>query len=530
MKRWMVPAGAALLFLAAAVLLWPGRRNAPEPEGSGTAGEERLSVCLVGGAGAGVYDPSLLEEAAGAGAYVCCLDQGEPVDLAEAVRRALEEGGAGQIVLSLSLDCAGPWQGESRERYEETGAFLPGDADAAHIGDLAAYEEKTAFSDPEPVQLTEIGQLAEAVGEIRSLCQSAGAELTVLMEPVGPHRASAYQKAEVRELYEALAEQVDFWDFSADAPCGDSRFFYPDSSIRPALAEMMLRRALGLGGYVPEDFGVLVTAENAGDRADRFGTGGLGEGQQVTVLMYHHLSQEGGSEVNLPVSLFEEQLRALRDAGCTAVTLEDLYAYVEQGTPLPEKAVLITFDDGYESNYDLAWPLLEKYGMKGTIFAIGVSVGKDTYKGTSCPMKAHFTYEQAREMMDSGVISVQTHTYDMHQWPPYEEGPAREGAVPLEGESQADYEAAVRADLKRAREEMEAATGYPVTALSYPNGLYTPASQRICLELGFRATFTIEPRTNTVVKGLPQSLYGMGRYNVGPMTGQELLALTGLDG
>ena len=81
MKRWMVPAGAALLFLAAAVLLWPGRRSAPEPEGSGTAGEEPLSVCLVGGAGAGVYDPSLLEEAAGAGAYVCCLDQGEPADL-----------------------------------------------------------------------------------------------------------------------------------------------------------------------------------------------------------------------------------------------------------------------------------------------------------------------------------------------------------------------------------------------------------------------------------------------------------------
>ena len=521
MKRWMRAAAAWLLPAALLCLAGCG----PERE---ALAEETLSACLIGGPSAGAYDAGLLEEAWGGEARVLIPEEGESAGLVRAARQAVEEAGAAHLVLSLSPDCAAPWREVSRPRDGGTGTFLPADADAVHIGSLADYEAETDFPPAEPAALTEIDNLAAAVGEIRDLCAAAGAELTVILEPVGPHRASAYDQAEIEALYEALAEETAFWDFSGDAPAGDSRFFYPDGTLRPALADMMLRRALGLTGYVAEGFGAETTAENAAARAARFGAAGAGEDARVTVLMYHHLSREGGSEVDLAVSLFEEQLRALRDAGCTAVTLEDLYAYVDRGTPLPEKPVLITFDDGYESNYDLAWPLLERYGMKATIFAIGVSVGKDTYKDTDYAMTPHFGYDQAREMMDSGVISVQTHTYDMHQWPPYEEGAAREGAIPLAGESQEDYEAAVRADLTRAVEELAAGTGYPVTALAYPNGFYTAASQRICLELGLRATFTIEPRTNTVVKGLPQSLYGMGRYNIGPLTGEELLELTGL--
>ncbi len=54
--------------------------------------------------------------------------------------------------------------------------------------------------------------------------------------------------------------------------------------------------------------------------------------------------------------------------------------------------------------------------MKATIFAIGVSIGKDTYKDTDHAMTPHFGAAEMQEMVDSGLISIQSHTYDMHQW------------------------------------------------------------------------------------------------------------------
>ena len=67
--------------------------------------------------------------------------------------------------------------------------------------------------------------------------------------------------------------------------------------------------------------------------------------------------------------------------------------------------------------------------------------------------------------------------------------------------------------------------GEPVTAMAYPNGDYTTLSQALCHELGLKATFTTEARTNVLVKGLPQCLYGMGRYNVEEISGKALLDL-----
>ena len=62
--------------------------------------------------------------------------------------------------------------------------------------------------------------------------------------------------------------------------------------------------------------------------------------------------------------------------------------------------------------------------MKATIFSIGVSFGKDHYKDTDYAMTPHFGAAEAAEMAGSGLISIQSHTYDMHQWPPYEDGSA----------------------------------------------------------------------------------------------------------
>ena len=236
---------------------------------------------------------------------------------------------------------------------------------------------------------------------------------------------------------------------------------------------------------------------------------------QVPILMYHHLSEDVTNSEMVSPEQFEAQIRALAEAGYTGISFDELQAYVLRGELLPEKPVVITFDDGYRSNYTLAYPILQKYGMKATIFAIGVSFGKDHYKDTDYTITPHFGAAEAAEMTASGLISIQSHTYDMHQWPPYETGLAvRENILQLPGESEESYVQALTEDFTRSRALLEGATGQPVDVLAYPAGQYSTLAQVTLQSLGVHVTLSTNPGVNTVVKGLPQTLYAMLRFGI----------------
>ena len=104
---------------------------------------------------------------------------------------------------------------------------------------------------------------------------------------------------------------------------------------------------------------------------------GNGEGfpsvVSVPILSFHHLSE--AQDAYLTPEAFEEYLRVLSDNGYTAVLYQDLMDFADQKKPLPEKPIMITFDDGYTSNYEYAYPLLEKWNMKAEIAVVGFTVG-----------------------------------------------------------------------------------------------------------------------------------------------------------
>ena len=111
-------------------------------------------------------------------------------------------------------------------------------------------------------------------------------------------------------------------------------------------------------------------------------------------------------------------MHLLKEQGYTPISFDELIAFVEQGTPLPEKPVMITFDDGYASNAVYAYPVLRELGFHASIFAIGCSIGHDRYyKDTQYSLTPHFGQDEITEMLRSGLISIGSHTYDMHQWP-----------------------------------------------------------------------------------------------------------------
>ena len=155
----------------------------------------------------------------------------------------------------------------------------------------------------------------------------------------------------------------------------------------------------------------------------------------LPILLYHEINDTGEGESIISKQVFITHLDALKEAGYQTVTFQQLIDFVENGVDLAQKPILITFDDGYVSNYEIAYPALKERDMQATIFIIGNSVGKDTYKETGSPMIPHFSYEQAQEMVKSGTISIQSHTYDLHQYEPLEGNKYREGILPRSGET-----------------------------------------------------------------------------------------------
>ena len=164
--------------------------------------------------------------------------------------------------------------------------------------------------------------------------------------------------------------------------------------------------------------------------------------------------------------------------------------------------------------------------MKATIFVIGATMGNtEHYKDTDYPITPHFSAQQAREMVASGLISIQSHTYDMHQCKAFEgTGTARETILPLDGESEADYRAALTEDCQQMRRLLEKSIGETnIHVLSYPGGYYNTLAQVTLLENGFDMTFTTEMVSSTLLKGLPQSLLDLGRYNINQAVSVEQL-------
>jgi peptidoglycan/xylan/chitin deacetylase (PgdA/CDA1 family) len=107
----------------------------------------------------------------------------------------------------------------------------------------------------------------------------------------------------------------------------------------------------------------------------------------VPILMYHYISVPPADadiyrkDLSVTPERFEGHLQYLLSAGYHVVTLDDLLYALTQGRPLPEKPVILTFDDGYEDNYQNAFPLLQKYGVSGHFFIISdfVNAGRPGY-------------------------------------------------------------------------------------------------------------------------------------------------------
>lgn len=331
-----------------------------------------------------------------------------------------------------------------------------------------------------------------------------------------------FSQEDAEAFYKKLNEITGFWDFTYSSISKDPRYFYDPAHFRSAVGKMMLARIFEDDSvYIPDDFGVYIEQNklsfdllNINNRDDIH----AGEiSREVPVLMFHHFEDEAVQGNN---SIISKQkminiLNYLKENGYETISFDDLESYACQGVDLPEKPVMLTLDDGYKSNYDFLYPLLKEMNMKATIFVIGSLMGAGTNKNTGEKIYEHFSVEEAKEMIASGVIQIGSHTFDLHRSnAPDDPKILRKNMLKPEGMTDADYIRLVKEDLEKFNELYKKIQDKPVTLLSYPYGKHDQDLTALLFLSGLKGTFTTKSGTNTIIKGLPQTLINLKRISI----------------
>lgn len=214
---------------------------------------------------------------------------------------------------------------------------------------------------------------------------------------------------------------------------------------------------------------------------------------ELPILMYHGITNDPSKvgDYTILTSTFESDLSWLRDNGYTTISANQLIDYVEKRSTLPAKPVMLTFDDGYENNYTLAFPLLKKYNMKAIISIIG--------------SESHIHPEVAM----SNLIEFGNHTYNLHS----NDG-GRKGADKIPGESQENYAKVLTEDLQKNQELIKDITGYYPMVFTWPYGAYPMdgSANQILKDMGFKMTLTSYQIKNVIEQGNPDTLFGLKRF------------------
>jgi peptidoglycan/xylan/chitin deacetylase (PgdA/CDA1 family) len=208
---------------------------------------------------------------------------------------------------------------------------------------------------------------------------------------------------------------------------------------------------------------------------------GVKRSVNVPILMYHYISIPPSLNdrirvgLSVPPDTFDAEMKMLSDNGYHTISLFDLYGHLATGKSLPDKPIVITFDDGYIDNYQNAFPVLKKYGFVATFFVLTAPPDKGD--------PAYMSWNMLKDMSDAGM-DIQIHARDH---------------VDLRRRNY-DY---LFYQIYGGRQSIEGHTGKPVVFIAYPSGKYDDAVLRFLTAHHFWAALTTNPgRTHTLQDAL----------------------------
>lgn len=224
--------------------------------------------------------------------------------------------------------------------------------------------------------------------------------------------------------------------------------------------------------------------------------------QVLHVICYHDVRDDlrrsleiSPEPTAISLDALVQQFTWLQDNGYRVVSLEEVLAARSGAQPLPDKAVLLTFDDGLRSLYTRVFPLLQLFGYPAVAAVVTTWVGSD----------GHVTWEELREMQRTGLVEVASHSANLHHALPANSWGTETAAATTrrfdaargEFEAEAAYRGRLVADLGESRHALATKLGRAPRALAWPYGKYNSAGLQAARAADMPIAFTLEPGANS---------------------------------
>ncbi len=205
----------------------------------------------------------------------------------------------------------------------------------------------------------------------------------------------------------------------------------------------------------------------------------------VPVMMYHDILPEKEVFFDVTPDEFEAHLQLIQDNGLTPISMDQLVTHLRTGLPLPEKPILLTFDDGYRGHYEYVLPLLREYGYPGLFSIYTFKVGRDHGR-------PGLNWDQVQTMADDPLVTIAAHSVnhprDLTELP-----------VPE-----------ARREIAESKQELEERLGIPIRYFTYPEGNYNDRVAQLVADAGFVAALTMNDMED-LVAGESESLLAIAR-------------------
>lgn len=221
--------------------------------------------------------------------------------------------------------------------------------------------------------------------------------------------------------------------------------------------------------------------------------------KQVPILCYHHIRDlqmvsKASKGYEVTVQEFKDQMKILADSGFHTITPEQYYNYLAFGAALPNKPVMLTYDDTDEEQFSIAKPEMDKYGFKGVYFIMTISIGRPHY----------MTKEQIKQLSDEGHV-IASHTWDHHR------------VDKLKSENTIDYRGKKTVvnewdfQLTNTKKLLEEMTGKSVEYFAFPFGVWNRAALPEIEKRGYKMAFQLSEKRDSTMP-----LYTARRMIVSP--------------
>lgn len=229
--------------------------------------------------------------------------------------------------------------------------------------------------------------------------------------------------------------------------------------------------------------------------------------KDVLIIMYHQISENSNLWGNyvIPTSLLKSDFEYLSKNNFTPVRIKDVLDYLSGKKDLPEKPVVITFDDGQRSFLTKVVPLLEEYNYPAVINIVGSLIDLYTENGETDDRYAYLNWNDIKILSENPLVEIGHHSYNFHSLG------SRRGMGKIYGESDTTYIEIMKTDIEKLNKKLLSNTGQTPYILAYPYGIKNNTLLELVKSEGFHITLTCREIVNEISVG--EDLFELGRFN-----------------